>query len=1045
MDILIVRVGGSKPREVPLVARRIEIGDAVAGEGGFAGIGLAPRHFALERIADGWKVVDLGSEAGTLVNGSFVVQKLAKPGDRIEAGGVVFEIAVRPDAVGAESASESRRQPGRPADPAVVAPPPRASAPAAPPENPFQDVLFPSARAAEVPSEPIRSPSQARPPSGVGRGSRAGSGTGHRSAARRRARNFVSMLLFSAVIVVVGVVVAWRQFGGRSGGGLELGKERLALAVALREVRDFERAKAVLAELELAGDSGVSPNAVRLELDAIERDRTRLENASVLARQLLAERDGDPAARLERIARAKSDYGDTPSSVEFSIAERAAQRALRERESVSGEPIVARLERARANALAGQFGGALAIYREIGRSELTTDRFVSEHGAAMVEAGAKVVAETLLTRLRQSLANDDLLGASIAADEEMIAGLRGTALSPELEQVADVVAMKLKAMPNRGGLVPIPDRSRSDAGGEPGIASGEGSRGATGPGSATPAASSFGAARSALSAIEKQLLREADALFASGDVEGANSLYERSLASAASAAKPVFEQRLERSRRALGFLSSLLAKIAESQKAVASLEVRTKDGASGRISGVSHGMLVLVTDDAAEREILPSELAPASCLALAGKLKWTPAESLERASFALLVGDAKEIDVALTRAAEDGNNKAAIDALIASWRGLDEVPEWGFFRVDGQWITFKEREERLYAKEVRDAVAKLDRGDKAWDEGIAALNELLPVAPKVIAEELAKRREKMLLALVKQPEWKAFDELDEKRKQLEEARKHALELIFDEVKYFYPYSPPAVPPDMQQVYQQVQREVDARVERVRAIWGDEHGEAPKGVALSPQFQKLVKMLLGERPLLAIADPDRRFDEPTAERLDLLPAGLESVTIRDVAIDYSERARLDQDREVLALNLKITTSGTAQELDQIRITNEYRRMMGRRALAVNEKLMRSSRVHSEWMSRTGKFSHTNDEDPTLASPGQRMAAQGYTGGGGGENLANNPGGPMGAHNGWKHSSGHHRNLLWEGHSEMGVGAVGNLWTQNFGGGTEYSGNLGGAGN
>ena len=37
-------------------------------------------------------------------------------------------------------------------------------------------------------------------------------------------------------------------------------------------------------------------------------------------------------------------------------------------------------------------------------------------------------------------------------------------------------------------------------------------------------------------------------------------------------------------------------------------------------------------------------------------------------------------------------------------------------------------------------------------------------------------------------------------------------------------------------------------------------------------------------------------------------------------------------------------------------------------------------------------------------------------------------------------GHHRNLLFERHTEMASGLSGRFWTQNFGGGREFSGNL-----
>lgn len=46
----------------------------------------------------------------------------------------------------------------------------------------------------------------------------------------------------------------------------------------------------------------------------------------------------------------------------------------------------------------------------------------------------------------------------------------------------------------------------------------------------------------------------------------------------------------------------------------------------------------------------------------------------------------------------------------------------------------------------------------------------------------------------------------------------------------------------------------------------------------------------------------------------------------------------------------------------------------------------------------------------------------------------------AHLGWVHSSGHHRNILFDSYTELGVARVGAYWTQNFGGSHEYKGNL-----
>jgi len=114
------------------------------------------------------------------------------------------------------------------------------------------------------------------------------------------------------------------------------------------------------------------------------------------------------------------------------------------------------------------------------------------------------------------------------------------------------------------------------------------------------------------------------------------------------------------------------------------------------------------------------------------------------------------------------------------------------------------------------------------------------------------------------------------------------------------------------------------------------------------------------------------------------------------------------------------------------------MMGRRALAYNEKLWRAARGHSDWMSRVGKLTHDED-DPTRATPYLRMSLEGYRGGAG-ENCSVGAGGSAGALHGWYESSGHHRNMLYESHSEMGGAQVGSYWTENFGGSREYRGNL-----
>jgi hypothetical protein len=129
-----------------------------------------------------------------------------------------------------------------------------------------------------------------------------------------------------------------------------------------------------------------------------------------------------------------------------------------------------------------------------------------------------------------------------------------------------------------------------------------------------------------------------------------------------------------------------------------------------------------------------------------------------------------------------------MDAAIAFLRGMPEVPEWGFFRHEGQWLTFREREMARNLEAIDAAVAKLDRQDEQdYQEGLEEIRGLLPVAREHIVKLLYERRGRCLAELRTHTELQSLDRLFERRRDLEERRKFALELIFDTVKYFYPY------------------------------------------------------------------------------------------------------------------------------------------------------------------------------------------------------------------------------------------------------------------
>jgi len=128
-----------------------------------------------------------------------------------------------------------------------------------------------------------------------------------------------------------------------------------------------------------------------------------------------------------------------------------------------------------------------------------------------------------------------------------------------------------------------------------------------------------------------------------------------------------------------------------------------------------------------------------------------------------------------------------------------------------------------------------------------------------------------------------------------------------------------------------------------------------------------------------------------------------------------------------------------EQEQVRVTNDYRAMMGRRVLAWNAHIQVAAQGHSDYMADTGVLGHFED-DPDRYSVQDRMKLVGYREGVG-ENVARNGGGARGAHDGWLQSSGHHRNILEEHHREMASALSGFYWTQDFGRGESYKEDLG----
>ncbi len=317
----------------------------------------------------------------------------------------------------------------------------------------------------------------------------------------------------------------------------------------------------------------------------------------------------------------------------------------------------------------------------------------------------------------------------------------------------------------------------------------------------------------------------------------------------------------------------------------------------------------------------------------------------------------------------------------------------------------------------------------------------------------------ILARVLKAPAFKKLGKLKALREELDKRRRHAVLAIFNEKHYPYPYQRGS------KTYTQVQQEIDERVARVREVWDD--GYKVKITRKGPLGRLLDKWDEALAELKRLETDVTELEKEIAPYVTYVTG--EPVTVREYFRNDRERKLFAYNRWVLEVyNPKQDREATLAERRQTRITNDYRMLIGYaaavtpgaapyeaidddtvekildagrieklvplRAVRIDDRLVRSSRLHSQDMQKRGFFSHPAPANPATGeprtSPFDRMQKAGYKGGGASENIANGSTSPEGAHNQWVHSSGHHRNILSPWH-DQGVGQAGRLWTQNFG--------------
>jgi len=385
------------------------------------------------------------------------------------------------------------------------------------------------------------------------------------------------------------------------------------------------------------------------------------------------------------------------------------------------------------------------------------------------------------------------------------------------------------------------------------------------------------------------------------------------------------------------------------------------------------------------------------------------------------------------------------DAFAAvAYARKEPVPAGGYVFQAGVWAAAEVAAANAQNPDFEEPARLLETAaPAARDEAFARLLALGEPARPRLARALELRFLHAQRALERGATFKDLAALAELRRELDLRRKAALDLIFDEEQYFHPHRPPECPPEKAKLYPGVQQRVDELVARVREAW-----VAPgRKVKLAKGFVEALGELEWNRARQKELQLGFALAKPQPAWIEGVDTRLETLELASFAWDAAERAGLAHDRAVALHNQRLfkhkawsaVEAPNAEEQVELKLTNDYRVMLGRRALAWNPRLQVAAQGHSDAMAHTGRFSHQED-DPERRTMGQRLRLAGYERGVS-ENIAYVDGAES-AHVGWLHSSGHHRNILEAGHTELGVGVAGSYWTQNFGVDTAFEKELGG---
>ncbi|MBX3463725.1 MAG: hypothetical protein KF830_11170 [Planctomycetes bacterium] len=460
-----------------------------------------------------------------------------------------------------------------------------------------------------------------------------------------------------------------------------------------------------------------------------------------------------------------------------------------------------------------------------------------------------------------------------------------------------------------------------------------------------------------------------------------------------------------------------------------SLKATTREGRAVTLRrATDQGLWATAAADGGEQQLPWSQVSAFGLSLLVDQTAPTGRAAVGAAALFYGVGDRARAEALLARIwAADTTLKPLIDGVLANGRG-EPVDARGYTLGRDGFVSARMAELQKDAQRLAGRLDPLLRDKPARDAVVAEAVGRGADETAALAAVLQREFDRQLARLETHALRKQLERLEAQRVLLDRARDEARALIYDEARYFYPYRPPAVSGERFAEYNRVQAEVDRLVAALRTVWKDDRLRVRVPATLRTDLERLD----GLADVLVQLGPFDATRLAAVQWARALPAG-DSIGVRDYCRTVAEREQHEEWLRVEAYNEIATKPLASAVREQLRVTNDYRAMFGHRPLAIVRAICDAAQGHAEEMTRLGYFAHMSPNE-ARRTPYDRMQLAGYPHGAS-ENIALCDTASA-AHNAWCHSSGHHRNLLDPNHHEVGIGADGRHWVQNFGSGRVY---------